>query len=302
MNMAASRSGRGALWVAFWILVVFLYAPIVVLGIFSFNDRDIVSFPWQGFTTRWYTELFSNQQLLDALKTSAWIALLASVITTVLAIPASIVLQRRRFFGKGMVSGMMLAPLVVPLVVLGTAMLILFNYVKIIVLEPLGIPFEFGSITLIIAHVIIALPFAILTLTPRLERIPEAIEEASRDLGAGGWKTFWAITFPLLMPAVVSAFLIVYVISFDEIVLASFLAGTTTTFPLYVYSQLRLPRQLPQIPAVAVLVLLASTVLVVSAEVLRARSDRILGEGQLRVDEDDTEAVPVMAPGHGGVK
>jgi spermidine/putrescine transport system permease protein len=292
VNLAASRSGKGFLWVAFWLLVVFLYAPILILGIFSFNDRDVVSFPWQGFTTRWYEGLFDNPQILEALRTSAWIALVASIITTILAIPAAIALQRRRFRGKAVASGFMLAPLVVPLVVLGTAMLLLFNYV--------GIPF--GPITLIIAHVIIALPFAILTLTPRLERIPVAIEEASRDLGAGGLTTFRQITLPLLAPAVVSAFLIVYVISFDEIVLASFLAGTTTTFPLYVYSQLRLPRSLPQIPAVAVLVLLVSTILVVSAEVLRARSDRLLGEGQIRVDDDGGEAVPVMAPGRGGVQ
>lgn len=291
MNMAASKTGRGVLWASFWLLVVFLYAPILILGIFSFNDREIVSFPWQGFTTRWYAGLFENEQILGALRTSAWIALVASIITTVLAIPAAIALQRRRFRGKAMATGFMLAPLVVPLVVLGTAMLLLFNYI--------GIPF--GPITLIIAHVIIALPFAILTLTPRLERIPVSFEEASRDLGAGAWTTFRQVTFPLLAPAVVSAFLIVYVISFDEIVLASFLAGTTTTFPLYVYSQLRLPRQLPQIPAVAVIVLLVSTILVVSAEVLRARSDRLLGEGQRRVDEDDGQAVPVMAPGQGGV-
>jgi len=290
MNMAASKSGRGLLWTSFWLLVVFLYAPILVLGVFSFNDRDIVSFPWQGFTTRWYEGLFDNQQILDALRTSAWIALVASIITTVLAIPAAIALQRRRFRGKAVASGFMLAPLVVPLVVLGTAMLLLFNYI--------GIPF--GPITLIIAHVIIALPFAILTLTPRLERIPVAIEEASRDLGAGALTTFRAITLPLLAPAVVSAFLIVYVISFDEIVLASFLAGTTTTFPLYVFSQLRLPRQLPQIPAVAVIVLAVSTMLVVSAEVLRARSDRLLGEGQLRVDEDDTATVVGAPLGAGG--
>ena len=166
-------------------------------------------------------------------------------------------------------------------------MLLLFNYV--------GIPF--GPITLIIAHVIIALPFAILTLTPRLERIPVVDRGGEPRPGRGRLTTFRQITLPLLAPAVVSAFLIVYVISFDEIVLASFLAGTTTTFPLYVYSQLRLPRQLPQIPAVAVLVLLVSTILVVTAEVLRARSDRLLGEGQLRVDEDDDEAVPVAAPG-----
>jgi spermidine/putrescine transport system permease protein len=169
-------------------------------------------------------------------------------------------------------------------------MLLLFNYV--------GIPF--GPITLIIAHVIIALPFAILTLTPRLDRIPVDFEEASRDLGAGAWTTFRQVTFPLLAPAVVSAFLIVYVISFDEIVLASFLAGTTTTFPLYVYSQLRLPTTLPQMPAIAVIVLLFSTVLVVGAELLRARSDRLLGEGQQRVDEEDTATAVGASLGAGG--
>jgi spermidine/putrescine transport system permease protein len=290
VNLAASKGGKGVLWVAFWLLVIFLYAPILILGIFSFNDRDIVSFPWQGFTTRWYQGLFDNPQLLEALRTSAWIALVASIITTVLAIPAAIALQRRRFRGKAVASGFMLAPLVVPLVVLGTAMLLLFNYA--------GIPF--GPVTLIIAHVIIALPFAILTLTPRLERIPVAVEEASRDLGAGAVTTFRQITFPLLAPAVVSAFLIVYVISFDEIVLASFLAGTTTTFPLYVYSQLRLPRQLPQIPAIAVIVLLVSTILVVSAELLRARADRLLGEGQRRVDEDDPATAVGASLGAGG--
>jgi spermidine/putrescine transport system permease protein len=283
MNIAASKGGRTGLWIAFWLLVVFLYAPILILIIFSFNDRDFVSFPWQGFTTRWYSDFMRNAQILKALKTSAWIAAVASIITTVLAVPASIAMQRRRFFGKGVVSGFLLAPLVVPLVVLGTAMLILFNYI--------GIPF--GPVTLIIAHVIIALPFAVLTIVPRLDRIPEALEEAARDLGANWWVTFHSITFPLLAPAIVSAFLISYVISFDEIVLASFLAGTTTTFPLYVYSQLRLPRQLPQMPAVATVVLVLSAIVVTAAEILRARTDKAIGEGEPEVFDDEGPALPV---------
>lgn len=275
MNIAASRGGRVALWTSFWVLVVFLYAPILILIIFSFNDRELVSFPWQGFTTRWYQQFMHNPEILGALKTSAWIAALSSVITTILAIPASIAMSRRRFFGMGLVSGFLLAPLIVPLVVLGTAMLIWFNI--------LGVPF--GPITLIIGHVIIALPFGILTIIPRLERIPVALEEASRDLGANAWTTFRSITLPLLAPAVVSAYLISYTISFDEIVLASFLAGTTTTFPLYVYSQLRLPRQLPQMPAVAAVVLVVSTIVVTLAEILRARSDRAIAEGVRPADE-----------------
>ena len=128
-------------------------------------------------------------------------ATLTAVVTTILAIPASIALVRRRFFGKGLVSGVMLAPLVIPLVVLGTALLILFNTI--------GMPFS--PLTIAIGHIVIALPFAILTLVPRLERIPAALEEASRDLGAGWFTTFRQITFPLMLPAIFSAFLLSFV-------------------------------------------------------------------------------------------
>ncbi|MFN8232576.1 MAG: ABC transporter permease [Actinomycetota bacterium] len=280
MNVAISRRGRRLLWASFWFLVVFLYAPIVILIIFSFNDRELVSFPWQGFTLRWYHAFLRNSILLDALRTSAFVAVVASVVTTVLAIPASIALTRRRFFGKGMVSGLMLAPLVIPLVVLGTALLILFNYARTV----LGLPLQLGWMTIAIAHVVIALPFAILTIVPRMERIPRQLEEAARDLGAGWWIAFRTVTFPLLAPAVLSAFLISFVISFDEIILASFVAGQTTTFPLYLWSQLRLPTQLPQVIAVAVVVLVISAIVVIGAEVLRHRVDRAL-EAEVRVPE-----------------
>lgn len=288
MNMAASRTGRAGLWGAFWLLVVFLYAPLLVLIVFSFNAREFMSFPWEGFTLHWYRDFLANEQIVNALRTSAWIAVVASCLTTILAIPASIALQRRRFFGKGLVSGFLLAPLVVPLVVLGTAMLILFNYI--------GVPF--GPITLIIAHVVIALPFAILTVMPRLERIPVALEEAARDLGGNWWTTFRTITFPLLAPAVVSAFLISLVISFDEIVLASFLAGSTTTFPVYVYSQMRLPTQLPQMPAVATVVLVLSAILVTLAEMIRARTDRALEAGASVAEMPEPDIA--LAPGPKG--
>jgi spermidine/putrescine transport system permease protein len=273
------------LWASFWFLVIFLYAPIVILIIFSFNDRELVSFPWQGFTLRWYHAFLRNSILLDALETSAFVAVVASVVTTVLAIPASIALTRRRFFAKGIVSALMLAPLVIPLVVLGTALLILFNYARSV----LGLPLELGWMTIAIAHVVIALPFAILTIVPRMERIPRQLEEAARDLGAGWWTAFRTVTFPLLAPAVLSAFLISFVISFDEIVLASFVGGQTTTFPLYLWSQLRLPTQLPQVIAVAVVVLVISTIVVIGAEVLRHRVDRSL-DAEVRVPEEPEAA------------
>jgi spermidine/putrescine transport system permease protein len=276
VNVAVSGNGRRWLWLMFWVLVLFLYAPLAILLVFSFNDRNLVSFPWEGFTLRWYETFIRNPEILAALRQSLWVAALTAVVTTVLAIPASIALVRRRFFAKGLVSGVMLAPLVIPLVVLGTALLILFNTIGL----------EFSGLTIAIGHIVIALPFAILTLVPRLERIPAALEEASRDLGAGWLTTFRQITFPLMMPAIFSAFLLSFVISFDEIVVASFVAGDQVTFPVYLYSQLRLPRQLPQVIAVAVVILLVSTVVVIAAEVLRGATDRTLEAETTVYDEE----------------
>ena len=276
MNAAVSKGGRRWLWLTFWILVLFLYAPLVILLIFSFNDRELVSFPWQGFTLRWYHTFLANDILLGTLRTSLKVATGAAIVTTLLAIPASIALVRRRFFAKGLASGVLLAPLVIPLVVLGTALLILFNLV--------GIPSS--PVTIAIGHIVIALPFAILTLVPRLERIPVALEEASRDLGAGWFSTFRQITFPLLLPALFSAFLVSFVISFDEVVVASFVAGDNVTFPIYLYSQLRLPRQLPQVIAVAVVILFISAIVVIAAEAGRRISDRHL-EAETAVQEEE---------------
>lgn len=275
MNPAVSGGGRRALWGFFWIFVVFLYAPIVILIVFSFNDRAFVSFPWEGFTFRWYREFLGNAVLISSLRTSAYVALITAAATVLLSIPASIVLVRRRFFAKSLVSGVLLAPLVIPLIVFGLALLVLFNTIGI-ALSPL---------TIVVGHIVVALPFAILTLVPRLEAIPVWLEEASRDLGAGAVTAFRSITLPLLAPAVLSAFLISFTISFDEVVVASFIAGDQPTFPIYLYSQLRLPRQLPQVIAVAVVVLIVSVIVVVASEVGRRVADRRLARQIAIVEE-----------------
>jgi spermidine/putrescine transport system permease protein len=280
VNVAVSRRGRRGLWVYFGALVVFLYAPIAILILFSFNDRTFVSFPWEGFTFRWYQEFLENSALLAALRTSAYVAVVTAIITVLLAIPAAILLVRRRFFGKGLISAILLSPLVIPLVVFGIALLILFN--------ALGVPFS--PLTIAIGHIVIALPFAVLTLVPRLERIPAWLEEASRDLGATAITAFRTVTFPLLAPAVISSFLISFVISFDEVVIASFIAGDEPTFPLYLFSQLRLAQRLPQVIAVAVVVMLLSGVVVVVSEISRRIADRRL---ERRIMLAQPEEVPV---------
>jgi spermidine/putrescine transport system permease protein len=266
VNAAVSRAGRRGLWSWFVALMVFLYAPIVVLVIFSFNARDTVSFPWEGFTLRWYRTFIANPTLLRAVATSLHIAAMTSVVTVVLAVPAAIALARCRFRGKAAIRGLLLAPLVIPLIVFAISLQILARAIGI---EP-------SRYSVLIGHVVIALPFALLTLVPRLDRIGRSLEEAGQDLGAGPFATFVHVTLPLLMPAIVSSAVIAFTISFDEVVIASFVAGADTTLPLYLFSQLRTPRALPQIVAVAVLVLALSTAAVLGSEVLRRRSARAI--------------------------
>jgi spermidine/putrescine transport system permease protein len=276
VNPAISTNGRRSLWGVFVFLVVFLYAPILILIIFSFNNSEIVSFPWLGFTLKWYKQFVHEPSLLAALRTSLEVATMTAVVATAIAIPASIALVRRRFFAKGAVAGLLLAPLVIPLVVMGISLLILFNTI--------GMPLS--PFTAAIGHVVIALPFAILTMVPRLERIPASLEEASRDLGASAMTTFRLITFPLLVPALISAFLISFTISFDELVIASFIAGEQATFPVYLYSQLRLPERLPSVIAVAVVILVISVIVVVASEIGRFVSERRL-EAQTGMAADE---------------
>jgi spermidine/putrescine transport system permease protein len=267
MDVALSRNGSRVLKVFFALVVVFLYAPILILVVFSFNDSDLPTFPLSGFTLHWYHQFLGNADLRGALETSAIVAALSSVCAVLLGVLASLTLVRRRFTGKAAVSALLLSPLVIPYVVFGVSLLLLFHR--------LGIP---GSLlTVVIGHVVISLPYTILVLVPRLEQIDVSLEEAAYDLGAGPVTTFRSITLPLILPAVVSAFLIAFTTSFDEYAVASFVVGPRTTFPIFLYSALRFPSQLPQVIAVAVLVIVVSLVVVVGAEVGRRVAERRLG-------------------------
>jgi spermidine/putrescine transport system permease protein len=268
MDVALSKNGRRTLRAFFGLLVVFLYAPILILLIFSFNDSAVQSFPLSGFTFRWYHQFLNNADLHAALRTSALVALLSSIGAVVLGVLASIALVRRRFAGKAAVSALLLSPLVIPYVVFGISLLLFFHAV--------GIPRSI--LTVVIGHIVISLPYTILVLVPRLDQIDVTLQEAAYDLGAGPFQTFRSIVLPLIAPAVVSAFLIAFTTSFDEYAVASFVVGPRTTFPIYLYSALRFPSQLPQVIAVAVVVIVVSLVVVVGAEVGRRIAERRLGE------------------------
>jgi spermidine/putrescine transport system permease protein len=268
MDIALSRNGRRLMRVFFALVVVFLYAPIVILLVFSFNRAPVPAFPLSGFTLRWYHDFLTNGSMRAALETSAIVAAMSSVAAVALGVLASVALARGGFRGKGLATALLLSPLVIPFVVLGISMLLLFHVLGV---QP-------SLLTVTTGHIVITLPYTILVLLPRLEQIDRALPEAAYDLGAGPLTTFRRITFPLILPAIVSALLIGFTTSFDEYAIASFLIGTRVTFPIFLYSALRFPSQLPQVIAVAVVVLMVSLVVIVAAELWRRRAERRLEE------------------------
>lgn len=267
MDVALSKNGRRALRALFVLVVVFLYAPIAILFVFSFNDSVLPTFPLSGFTLEWYRQFINDPDLLNALETSAIVAALSSTGAVILGTLASIALARRRFVGKAAVSALLLSPLVIPYVVFGISLLMLFHAIGV----------DRSILTVVIGHIVISLPYTILVLVPRLEQIDASLEEAAYDLGAGRVRTFRSIVLPLILPAIVSAFLIAFTTSFDEYAVASFVVGTRTTFPIFLYAGLRFPSRLPEVIAVSVVVLTASLVVVLAAEIGRRIAERRLG-------------------------
>jgi spermidine/putrescine transport system permease protein len=204
------------------------------------------------------------------------VATASSLIAVVLGICASLALVRRRFRGKGVVSALALSPLVIPYLVFGISLLILFKAVDQFLADHVGYVIGLGLKTIVVGHIVIALPYTILVIMPRLQRLSTSLEEAARDLGASPLQSFLRVTFPLLMPAIISALLIAFTLSFDEYAIAGFLAGDAATWPVYLFSQLRVPVLLPQLIAVSVVILFASLTLVVGTEVFRRRAERRL--------------------------
>jgi spermidine/putrescine transport system permease protein len=276
MEIATSRGARRGLQAFYGLVVVFLYLPIALLAIFSFNAGD-ANFPLEGFTTEWYSRVFTNPTLIAALQRSVIVATVSSLIAVSLGVLASFALIRRRFAGKAAASALFFSPLVVPYVVFGISLLVLFSLVDKLLIESTGFYIGFGLHSVVIGHVVISLPYTILTIMPLLERLSVSLEEAAHDLGASTWETFRRVTLPLLLPALISSYLIAFTLSFDEFAIASFLAGTSPTWPVFLFAQLRVPSQLPVLIAVSSMILVASLMLVLGAEIIRRTMERRYG-------------------------
>lgn len=239
--------------------IVFIYLPVLFLPIFSFNDAIYVAFPLKGFTLHWWQEMISQRSMLKALGNSIQVAVPVSIISTALGMLAAKALTRYRMRGAKAIMSLFMLPLVIPFIILGIALLVVFNLVGI----------GLSLLTIGLSHVVICMPFSAFVLMSRLEGFDKNVEEAALDLGETPWMTFWLVTFPLALPGVVASILLTFTISFDEFLLAFFLTGNEPTLPLYIWSQLRFPARLPAVLAMGSAILFVSFLLVSIAERFR---------------------------------
>ena len=260
---AARRPRRlpSGLSLVYWLLLVLLYVPIAILFVFSLNDGTTLSFPLKGFTLDWYGKILATSGLLESVQNSLFVAIISSTAATVLGTMVAILLSRFEFRGKGLLSGFAILPLIVPYVVLGVALLILF--------KAFDVPLSMTTVS--IGHAIIALPYATLIVLVRLIGAEPQLEDAAMDLGATYPGTLRLVVLPMAAPAIVSAWITAFTVSFDEFAIAHFLAGPDRTFPVFLYGQLRFANTLPILIAMAVLLMVGTLALILLADRIRRR-------------------------------
>ena len=241
----------------------FLYLPIVLLVIFSFNESKLVTV-WGGFSTKWYSSLLNNQGLMDAAWVTIRVAVVSATLATILGTLGALALTRyTRFRGRILFSGMIYAPLVMPEVITGLSLLLLF----------VAVGFDRGFWTVTLAHTTLTMCFVAVVVQSRLVTFDRSLEEAAMDLGATPVKTFFAITLPVILPAVVSGWMLAFTLSLDDLVIASFTSGPgATTLPMKIYSQVRLGVT-PEINAACTLMIAVIAIGVVGTSIANKRRE-----------------------------
>ena len=232
---------------------VFLYAPMLSLIVFSFNESRLVTV-WSGFSVKWYAELFRDQQMMDAAWISLQVAFWTACASVVLGTMAAMAMTRMRDFpGKTLFGGLITAPLVMPEVIIGLSILLLF-----VAIGPVtGIGEQRGATTIWIAHVTFCMAFVTIVISSRLSELDRSLEEAAMDLGANRVKVFFVITLPIILPAILAGWLLAFTLSLDDLVIASFVSGpSSTTLPIKIFSSVRLGVS-PKVNALATLLIVS---------------------------------------------
>ncbi len=270
-DMLTRRVGKVGLIIEPIFGYFFLWAPILLLVIFSFNDSRSIA-QWHGFTLQWYHNIFndivgqearfSTALMLNALGNSLIVAVVATIIATIIGTMVALSLARGNYPGKQIIDSILFLPVVIPEITQAISLLIFFNVIFDFVHRTTGVRADPGFGTIIIGHVAFNISYVAIVVRARLSDMNPHFEEAARDLGANEWRTFWRITFPLITPGILSGALLAFTLSLDDFVITFFNSGPgTTTLPVFVYGLLKLTVT-PEINAISTLILLASTLLI----------------------------------------
>lgn len=236
------------------LILLFLYLPILVMAMMSFNASEFYQLPFE-FSTVWYEKLAQNNEIKDAAWRSVWIALLTTLIATILGTAASLALYRYEFRGKRLLQALLFPPIAIPWLITGTAMLIFFFSVGI----------DRGSLAVILGHVALALPYVIVVVSARLKTFDQTLEEAARSLGASQWQTTRLVSLPWIAPGVIAGALFAFAVSFDQFVVSYFLTEPGDgTLPVIIYTAIR-KGFTPEINAISTMIIVASMSIMVMA-------------------------------------
>ena len=246
---------RVPLGLTYAVILVLLYFPIALLFVFSFNSGSVLRFPLKDLTLDWYAQVFANEALLEAARNSLLVGIGSATVATGLGLAVSIAVTRFQFRGRVPLLGVAVLPLIVPFIVLAVSLFLLFSFIDV----------PRSLLTIAAGHTVLAVPFATLILLARLSGMDPALEDAAMDLGATYLTTIRKVMLPLIGPSLLSAWLTCFIVSFDEVAVAIFLAGGDPTFPVFLYSQLRFAQRLPVLIAMAVMLMGVTIALTLTA-------------------------------------
>ncbi|MBM7867164.1 ABC transporter permease subunit [Heliobacterium gestii] len=239
-------------------VLAFLYIPIIVLVLYSFNESR-VNAQWTGWTVKWYLSLLDNKQVLNALENSLSIGVVSTIFSTVMGTSVALALHRYRYRWQGAINSLIYLPILVPEIVMGLSLLILFSQLA----------FPLGKATIIIAHITFCVSFVVVIVSARLEGMGKELEEAAQDLGASPWQTFRYVTLPLISPGIIAGALLAFTLSIDDFVISFFVAGpNSTTLTLYIYGMVKRGIS-PEINALSAMLIAIIVVLVVIVQWLQ---------------------------------
>jgi putative spermidine/putrescine transport system permease protein len=273
-----SKGLRIALRIWVGLVLAFLFLPIVLIVLYSFNSSNIESWPIASFSLHWFSVAFHDPQVRSAFLLSVRVGVVATVLALLLGSAVAYALYKFRFFGREAISFLLILPLALPGIITGIALNSFFSFTGI----------QLGTLTIVVGHTTFCIVVVYNNLIARLRRTPGSLAEASMDLGARGWQTLRFVTFPLTATALVSGALLAFALSFDEVIVTVFTAGAQNTLPLWIFGAIRLGQQLPEVNAVVTIVILLTLIPVIIAA-------RVAGAGAITRSAHE---VPVGDAGH----